>query len=82
MVKHFLTKIQKINNFGSFKNFQATSDLEYFKKYNLIWGLNGSGKTTLSRFFECLNLGAIPTVYEKDGYSDDFSLNIMDTKKE
>ena len=56
MEKCLLKKIEKINNFGSFKNFNADNNLNEFQQYNLIWGLNGTGKTTLSRFFECLNL--------------------------
>lgn len=78
MEKCLLKKIEKINNFGSFKKFNAGDQLNEFQQYNLIWGLNGTGKTTLSRFFECLNLGFIPTEYDSNDYKDDFSVNVID----
>ncbi len=78
MEKCLLKKIEKINNFGSFKNFNADNNLNEFQQYNLIWGLNGTGKTTLSRFFECLNLGFIPKEYDSNDYKDDFSIKLSD----
>lgn len=78
MEKCLLKKIEKINNFGSFKNFNADNNLNEFQQYNLIWGLNGTGKTTLSRFFECLNLGFIPKEYDSNDYKDDFSVKLVD----
>ncbi len=78
MKKCLLKKIEKINNFGSFKNFNADNNLNEFQQYNLIWGLNGTGKTTLSRFFECLNLGFIPKEYDSNDYKDDFSVKLVD----
>lgn len=45
-----ITKIEKIENLGLYKNF-SSSKIKEFKKYNLIYGWNGSGKSTLSRLF-------------------------------
>lgn len=45
-----ITKIEKIENLGIYKDF-ASSKINEFKKYNLIYGWNGSGKSTLSRLF-------------------------------
>lgn len=78
MEKCLLKKIEKINNFGSFKKFTAGDQLNEFQQYNLIWGLNGTGKTTLSRFFECLNLGFVPDEYDSKDYNNDFLVKIID----
>ncbi|MBT4333678.1 MAG: AAA family ATPase, partial [Candidatus Cloacimonetes bacterium] len=48
-----ITKINKLKNFGIFQNF-SWSDLDNFKKINLIYGWNYSGKTTLSKLFQIL----------------------------
>lgn len=70
-----LKKILKINNFGSFKNFNADENLAEFKKYNLIWGLNGTGKTTLSNLFVCLNNGNIDEkFFDKESFKEDFDI--------
>lgn len=45
------SKIDRIKNFGIFRDFSWSSDLEEFKKFNLFYGWNGSGKTTLSKLF-------------------------------
>jgi wobble nucleotide-excising tRNase len=45
-----ITKIYKINNAGSYKDFDG-SCIEDFKRFNFIYGENGSGKTILSKFF-------------------------------
>lgn len=39
MEKCLLKKIEKINNFGSFKKFIAKDQLNEFQQYNLIWGI-------------------------------------------
>lgn len=49
-----IERIDRITNFGVFKNF--TCNHPDFKKYNLIYGWNYSGKTTLSRIFRCIEL--------------------------
>lgn len=51
-----IERINKIKNFGIFKDFKWNSDLPNFRQYNLIYGWNYSGKTTLSRIFGCIEL--------------------------
>ena len=46
-----IIKINKIKNFGIFKDFTWTNNLSEFKKFNLLYGWNGSGKTTFSKLF-------------------------------
>lgn len=57
-----ITKIRKIQNFGSYRDYcwGCTSD---FDKTNLIYGWNYSGKTTLSRLFRSIGGN---TVYYQD----------------
>jgi len=50
-----ITKVNKIKNFGIFKNFVWDVSINPFKKRNLIYGWNYSGKTTFSKLFN--NLG-------------------------
>ena len=57
-----ITKINKIKDFGVFKNFNGSS-LPDFKTFNLIYGWNYSGKTTLSRVFRCLEKGKLHSDY-------------------
>ena len=57
-----ITKIEKIENLGIYKNF-ASSKINEFKKYNLIYGWNGSGKSTLSRLFSSLGGKNISELY-------------------
>ena len=51
-----IERINKIKDFGLFKNFKWHSNLQNFCQYNLIYGWNYSGKTTLSRIFGCIEL--------------------------
>ena len=51
-----IEKIDKIKNFGLFKNFKWKINIPEFKQYNLIYGWNYSGKTTLSRIIRCVEL--------------------------
>lgn len=44
-------KVNKIKEFGIFKDFRWANSIPEFKKYNLLYGWNYSGKTTLSRIF-------------------------------
>ncbi|MGK9368495.1 AAA family ATPase [Melioribacter sp. Ez-97] len=48
-----ILRINKIKNFGIFKDF-SWNGLDDFKKKNLIYGWNYSGKTTLSKLFQNL----------------------------
>jgi wobble nucleotide-excising tRNase len=48
-----ITKINRLSNFGNYRQFQWGSTTN-FAKYNLIYGWNYSGKTTLSRLFQAL----------------------------
>jgi wobble nucleotide-excising tRNase len=57
-----ITKINKIKEFGVFKNFNGCA-LPEFKTFNLIYGWNYSGKTTLSRVFRCLEKGKLHDDY-------------------
>lgn len=57
-----ITKINKIKDFGVFKNFNGSA-LPEFKTFNLIYGWNYSGKTTLSRIFRCLEKGKLHDDY-------------------
>ena len=61
-----------ITSFGSFNDFQwvksikdtAGTNIQNFKKLNIIYGRNYSGKTTLSRVFRSLEKGEIPLHFE------------------
>ena len=57
-----ITKINKIKDFGVFKNFSGNT-LPEFQVFNLIYGWNYSGKTTLSRVFGCLEKGRLHDDY-------------------
>ncbi len=70
-----ITKINKIKDFGIFKNFNGSS-LTEFKTFNLIYGWNYSGKTTLSRIFRCLEKGKLHDDYS----STTFELESVTTK--
>jgi len=49
-----ITKVNKIKDFGIFKNFSWDDSINPFKKRNLIYGWNYSGKTTFSKLFNNL----------------------------
>ncbi|MDP2038396.1 MAG: AAA family ATPase [Ignavibacteria bacterium] len=49
-----LTKLNKVKNFGIFKDFTWVTSINPFKKRNLIYGWNYSGKTTFSKLFNNL----------------------------
>lgn len=51
-----IERMDKIKNFGLFKDFKWNSDAPNFNQYNLIYGWNYSGKTTLSRIFRGIEL--------------------------
>jgi wobble nucleotide-excising tRNase len=52
-----IKRINKIKNFGVFKDFKWDGTIPDFKKHNLFYGWNYSGKTTISRLFRCFELG-------------------------
>ncbi|MDR0820184.1 MAG: AAA family ATPase [Endomicrobium sp.] len=54
---NFIKSINKLKNFGSFRDFSKDTTLPEFKQVNLFYGYNASGKTTLTRVFSCLNNG-------------------------
>jgi len=49
-----ITKLNRIKDFGIFKNFSWDASINSFKKRNLIYGWNYSGKTTFSKLFNNL----------------------------
>lgn len=49
-----IKRIKKINNLGTFSDFQWLDECHEFSQYNFFYGWNYSGKTTLSRIFRCL----------------------------
>jgi len=61
-------KIEKINKFGQFYDFNWPSDLDEFNKYNFFYGWNYSGKTTLSRIFKCLELKKLHNDYQNASF--------------
>jgi len=44
-----IKKINKITNFGIFKDFHWSNSLDEFNRFNLLYGWNGCGKTTFSK---------------------------------
>lgn len=51
---YMITSIEKIKDFGIYRNYVKKPEVENFTKYNLIYGWNGSGKSTLSKLFALL----------------------------
>ncbi|MCX5886277.1 MAG: AAA family ATPase [Proteobacteria bacterium] len=63
-----IKKINKIKNFGIFKDFKWDASIPEFKRYNLLYGWNKSGKTTSSRIFSaCEKKSTEFKQYPKDG---------------
>jgi wobble nucleotide-excising tRNase len=58
-----ITKVNRIRDFGVFRNFSWQAAIPDFKQFNLIYGWNYSGKTTLSRVFRCFELAALHENY-------------------
>jgi wobble nucleotide-excising tRNase len=52
---NLINSINKLKNFGSFRDFSKDNSLPEFRTVNLFYGCNASGKTTLTRVFSCLN---------------------------
>ena len=57
-----LLRINKLKNFGIYRDFSWQPAIPDFSHFNLIYGWNYSGKTTLSRAFRCLELGRIHNI--------------------
>jgi wobble nucleotide-excising tRNase len=49
-----IERIEKIKDHKIFRYFMWSSNLENFKRYNLIYGWNGTGKTILSNLFRAI----------------------------
>ncbi len=60
-----IKKLNSIKDFGIFRNFVDTSDLQEFSKYNLFYGWNGSGKSTFSKLFDCLNTNELDIDFKR-----------------
>jgi len=52
-----IKRVNKIKNFGIFKDFNWDAAVPDFNVFNLTYGWNYSGKTTLSRVFRCFEMG-------------------------
>ena len=52
-----IKQINKIRDFGIFKNFDWSNSLPTFNDFNILYGWNYSGKTTISRIFRCFETG-------------------------
>ena len=64
-----MIKNLKVQNFGSYKNFNGLPEKYEFQKMNLIFGRNYSGKTTLSKIFSYLGNKLLPPQYENPSFS-------------
>lgn len=64
-----MIKNLKVQNFGSYKNFNGLPEKYEFQKMNLIFGRNYSGKTTLSKIFSYLGNKSLPPQYENPSFS-------------
>ena len=58
-----IKSINKIDNFGVFKNYRKPADFKDFALKNIIYGWNYSGKTTLSRVFSSIESKALHPDY-------------------
>jgi wobble nucleotide-excising tRNase len=54
-----ISKINKVQNFGVFSDFNWEPLLNNFKTKNILYGWNYSGKTTLSRLFSYIEKHSI-----------------------
>jgi wobble nucleotide-excising tRNase len=55
-----IKRINKISNFGIYKDYSPDPMLQDFSKYNLFYGWNGSGKSTFSKFMQVLSNHVLP----------------------
>lgn len=80
-----------IKNFGSYSDFvwkdrikNSNSEVEDFKKLNILYGRNYSGKTTLSRIFRSFEIGNLPSKIALPDFklvTDDGELKPLDVSK-
>lgn len=63
-----IKRINRIENFGVFKDYRRTGNIEDFKELNIIYGWNYSGKTTLSRLIDCFNQKKISEDYSQANF--------------
>lgn len=63
-----IKRVNRIENFGVFKDYRRTGNIEDFKKLNIIYGWNYSGKTTLSRIVDCFNENKISADYNQANF--------------
>jgi len=73
-----IRRIKTLKNFGIFKDFTWSGDLQDFKEKNIFYGWNYSGKTTLSRLFSSVKANSLPLKYP----NAEFTLVHGDDKKE
>ena len=59
-----IEKVNKIKNFGLFKDLKWNDNIPNFSQFNLIYGWNYSGKTTLSRIFRCIELKVLHSDFQ------------------
>ncbi|TKD66050.1 AAA family ATPase [Flavobacterium sp. ASW18X] len=59
-----IKKLNSLKEFGIFRNFVETTELQEFKKYNLFYGWNGSGKSTFAKLFDCVNTKKIDADFQ------------------
>ncbi|QYJ67983.1 AAA family ATPase [Flavobacterium litorale] len=82
-----IKKIQTINDFGVYKDFNW-GKISNFKKKNILYGWNYSGKTTLSRLFECLRDKKVHPHFENSQFkiiveeNTEINQNNIDTSNE
>ena len=58
-----IKRINHIKDFGVFKDYQRSGDVQDFAKLNIIYGWNYSGKTTISRIFQSFENKEIDNYY-------------------
>lgn len=63
-----IKRINKVEKFGVFKDYNRAGNIEDFKKLNIIYGWNYSGKTTLSRIIDCFNEKQVSTDYNQANF--------------
>lgn len=74
-----IERIQSIYEFGLFKEFDSSPDLNSFTRYNLIYGWNGSGKSTLSKLLYFISEKKIPKDFENATFQIKTNSGIIDS---
>jgi wobble nucleotide-excising tRNase len=77
-----IAKINKIKDFGIFKDFKWSNSLQPFKKYNLMYGWNYSGKTTISRLFRSFEQQKLHQDYQKAIFEIEDNTGVKFNEKE